>query len=58
MGEKAKAGTLLRDEIAHLQHELDAMATKGTLPATLKALRNELDALRIEPTDGVKAGGA
>ena len=58
MGEKAKAGTLLRDEIAHLQHELDAMAAKGTLPANLKALRADLAALRIEPAVGAKAGGA
>ena len=58
MGEKAKGGALLSDEIVHLQHELDAMAAKGTLPANLKALRAELDALRIESTDRVKAGGA
>jgi CBS domain containing-hemolysin-like protein len=59
MGEKAKAGTLLQDDIAHLRHELDVMAAKGTLPATLKSLRNELDALpTIEPTDAVKAGSA
>jgi hypothetical protein len=57
MGEKAKAGTLLHEDIIHLRQELDAMAAKGTLPATLKTLRNELDALRIEPADGVKAGG-
>jgi CBS domain containing-hemolysin-like protein len=58
MGEKAKAGTLLNDDIVHLRHELDAMAAKGTLPASLKALRGELDALRIEPVDGVKGEGA
>jgi Protein of unknown function (DUF3302) len=58
MGEKAKGGSLLRDEIVHLRHELDAMAEKGTLPAPLKALRGELDALRIEPTVDAKAGGA
>jgi hypothetical protein len=58
MGEKAKAGAVLREDIVHLRHELDAMAAKGTLPATLKKLRDELDALRIEPADGVKAEGA
>jgi hypothetical protein len=58
MGEKAKAGTLLHEDIIHLRQELDAMAAKGTLPATLKTLRNELDALRIEPSADVKAGGA
>ncbi len=46
MADKAQAGELLREEIVHLQHELDAMAAKGTLPAKLKALRSELDALR------------
>jgi CBS domain containing-hemolysin-like protein len=58
MGEKAKAGDLLRGDIVHLQHELDAMAAKGTLPANLKTLREELAALRVEPTAGAKAGGA
>jgi Protein of unknown function (DUF3302) len=57
MGEKAKSGAMLHEDIIHLRQELDAMAAKGTLPATLKTLRNELDALRIEPADGVKAGG-
>jgi hypothetical protein len=45
MGEKARAGQLLRDEIAHLRGELDAMAARGTLPAPLAGLRAELDAL-------------
>ena len=65
MGEKAKAGELMHEDIVHLRNELDAMAAKGTLPATLKGLRGELDALRIEPADAVKlrdaavkAGGA
>ena len=58
LGEKAKAGEMLRGDILHLQHELDAMAAKGTLPAKLKALRAELDSLQIEPVAGAKAGGA
>jgi len=58
MGEKAKSGALLHEEIVHLRQELDAMAAKGTLPATLRTLRDDLDALPIEPTDGVKAGVA
>ena len=58
MGEKAKAGELLGDDIVRLRNELDAMAAKGTLPATLKGLRQELDAVRIEPTEGAKAGAA
>jgi CBS domain containing-hemolysin-like protein len=57
-GEKAKAGELLRGDIDHLRHELDVMAEKGTLPPKLKTLREDLAALRIEPADGAKAGGA
>jgi hypothetical protein len=34
------------------------MAAKGTLPVTLKALRNELDARPVEPAVDVRAGGA
>lgn len=45
MGERARAGTLLREEIVHLRTELDAMAAKGTLPAPLRSLRAELDGL-------------
>ena len=58
MGEKAKAGTLLQEDIARLQHELDAMAAKGTLPASLNTLREELAALRGESTAGAKSGAA
>jgi uncharacterized protein DUF3302 len=45
MGERARAGQLLREEIVHLRDELDAMAAKGTLPAALRGLRAELDGL-------------
>jgi len=60
MGKKAGSGALLQDEIVHLRHELDTMAAKGTLPATLRALRNELDALPVagEPAVAAKAGAA
>ena len=58
MGEKAKAGTLVQEDITHLRHELDAMAAKGTLPPNLKALREDLDAIRTEPTAAAKAGEA
>jgi CBS domain containing-hemolysin-like protein len=59
MGEKAKSGALLQDEIVHLRHELDAMAAKGSLPPALKTLRAELDALPIiEPPDAITARGA
>jgi CBS domain containing-hemolysin-like protein len=42
MGEKAKAGTLLEDELAHLRAELDSMAARGALPANLRQLRADL----------------
>ena len=48
MGEKARGGTLLADEIVHLRHELDAMAARGALPSDLKGLRAELDALHAK----------
>jgi CBS domain containing-hemolysin-like protein len=51
MGGKAREGTLLAVEIAHLREELDAMATRGQLPPELKTLREDLDALRA-PKDG------
>ncbi len=55
MGEKAAAGTLLQDELAHLHHELDAMAERGLLPPKLKGLRQELDALRASREDSQAA---
>jgi hypothetical protein len=42
MGEKANAGELLEEELAHLRDELDVMAAKGTLTPKLKALRKDL----------------
>jgi uncharacterized protein DUF3302 len=45
MGEKARAGQLLREELAHLREELDAMEAKGALPPPLRGLRAELDEL-------------
>ena len=48
MGSKARAGSLLQDEVAHLREELDSMAARGTLPPALKDLRAELDALHAK----------
>jgi CBS domain containing-hemolysin-like protein len=42
MGEKAKAGELLQHEIDHLRSELDAMAARGALPASLRQLHADL----------------
>jgi CBS domain containing-hemolysin-like protein len=48
MGEKARAGELLDQDIAHLRRELDAMAARGALPARLTQLRADL--AQIQPT--------
>ena len=59
MGDKAKAGRLLEDELAHLREELDAMAAKGRLPPKLKALRRDLaDATAARPATDAKARNA
>jgi hypothetical protein len=57
-GEKARAGTLLDHEIAHLREELDAMADKGGLSAELKALRRDLVAAQAKPAEPGAATGA
>src|SRR5262249_50333814 len=58
MGEKARSGELLDNELAHLRHELDAMAAKGSLPAHLKQLRADLEKLQSPaPSRPAPAGG-
>ena len=44
--EKARAGTLLDDDLAHLKAELDAMQARGALPAKLIKLRDDLATLQ------------
>jgi CBS domain containing-hemolysin-like protein len=56
MGERARAGQLLREEIVHLREELDAMAAKGMLPPVLKNLRAELDGLHERATASAEGG--
>ena len=59
MGEKARAGSLQEIELACLREELDAMAAKGSLSATLNALRRDLDAVPpAAAAAGARAGGA
>ena len=48
MGEKAKAGELLHDELAHLRAELDSMAARGALPPNLRQLRADLARVQTE----------
>ena len=51
MGEKARGGSLLREEIAHLRDELDEMAARGALAPALQNLRAELDALHARAVE-------
>ena len=53
MGEKAKAGTLLGDELAHLRAELDSMEARGALPPNLRQLRADL--LQLAATHAAKS---
>ena len=46
MAEKHRGGRLLREEILHLREDLEAMEAKGALPPKLRALKDELAALR------------
>jgi hypothetical protein len=48
MADKAKAGELLGQEIAHLREELEVMVSKGLLPPQLKTLREDLVRLHRE----------
>jgi hypothetical protein len=47
MAEKHRAGTLLREEAFHLREDLEAMEAKGALPPKLRALKEELERLRL-----------
>ncbi len=58
MGEKAKAGELLQEELDHLRAELDAMAERGALPANLRQLRADLARAQATPPTAPAAGGA
>jgi hypothetical protein len=57
MGHKARSGTLLREDLAHLREELSAMEAKGTLPAALRTLKAELDDLRARANATTAADG-
>ena len=57
MGEKAKAGELLHDELEHLRAELDAMAAKGALPPNLRQLRADLAQIQAAPASPPRAAG-
>jgi CBS domain containing-hemolysin-like protein len=47
MAERHRAGELVREEILHLQKDLEAMEARGALPPKLKALKDELARVRL-----------
>jgi hypothetical protein len=55
-GERARSGTMLRDELSHLREELEAMEARGALPAKLRDLKDELARLRAEEAAARAAG--
>ena len=58
MGDKARSGKLLREDLKHLREELEGMEARGLLPAKLKDLKDELERLRAAAaTEGAPAGG-
>jgi hypothetical protein len=46
LGERARRGELLADELRHLREELDDMHARGMLPPKLQRLRDDLNELR------------
>jgi Protein of unknown function (DUF3302) len=54
LGEQAKAGRLLADDLDHLRTELDAMAAKGALPANLRRLREDLVKAQATPAEAAR----
>lgn len=57
MGEQAKAGKLLPQELEHLRAELDSMAAKGALPPALRRLRDDLATMEAPPESATPAVG-
>jgi CBS domain containing-hemolysin-like protein len=47
MADKHRAGELLREEVFHLREDLETMEAKGALPPKLKALKEELERVRL-----------
>lgn len=57
MAEKHRAGDLVREEAVHLRDELEAMEARGTLPARLKPLKDELARLRVADAEARAPAG-
>jgi Protein of unknown function (DUF3302) len=58
MAQKWREGQLSAEDIDELHDELDAIAAKGRLPRTLKALRKELEAAAAAAPADAPAGAA
>jgi len=58
MGEKARSGMLMQNELDHLRHELDAMAARGALPPNLRQLRADLEQIPAAPAAPASGGKA
>jgi CBS domain containing-hemolysin-like protein len=57
MAQEWRAGKLTRAEAEELEEELDAVASKARLPASLKAFRRELAAAHAAQADAAVSGG-
>jgi CBS domain containing-hemolysin-like protein len=51
MGQKARAGKLSSNELAHLRDELDFLSARGALSARLRTLRSELAGAGTPPAN-------
>lgn len=55
MGEKARAGEITAEELAHLRAELTNMTAKNTLTPPLRKLLDDLNAMNVEPVPVVSS---
>ena len=58
MAEKHRAGSLLREEVFHVREELEAMEARGALPPKLRALKEELERVRLADAEERAPGAA
>jgi hypothetical protein len=61
MEDKLRSGSLAREDAVHLREELEAMEARGALPPRLRALKQDLLALRLDeaaPEPKAVGGGA
>jgi CBS domain containing-hemolysin-like protein len=58
LAQKWRAGGLPADQLGHLRAELDAVAARGALTPTLRALRDEIDAADAETREAPPVAAA